>query len=311
MKDHPSLTTKRVAILLGTWNGALYLPQQLDSYKRQTHGDWQLYVSDDGSEDDTLNVIQRFKATVQQAVEILVGPQRGFAANYLSLVKHPTIEGDYFAFSDQDDIWHSDKLERAVAWLNTIPDDAPGLYCSRTDLIDASGKPLGRSPLFTRPPSFQNALVENIGGANTMVFNRAAKRLMEQVEDQIVSHDWATYQLVTAVGGHVWYDTSPSLSYRQHSSNAQGSNQNLAARWRRIQMLYAGRFAQWVETNINVLQKFLPQMTSESRKTFEFFKRARTGALPSRLCNLKRSGVYRQTALGNLGLMTAATFRRF
>ncbi len=289
----------------------MYLPEQLDSYKRQTHREWQLYVSDDGSEDDTLNLIQRFKTTVQQAVEIVVGPQRGFAANYLSLVKHPTIEGDYFAFSDQDDIWHSDKLERAVAWLDTIPEDVPGLYCSRTDLIDASGRPIGRSPLFVRPPSFQNALVENIGGGNTMVFNRAAKRLVEQIRNEIVSHDWATYQLVTAVGGAVCYDSIPSLSYRQHSSNAQGSNRHLSARLRRIQMLSAGRFARWIDTNISFLQDFMSQMTPENRKTFELFKRARIGTLPSRLGNLKRSGVYRQTALDNIGLKIAATFRRF
>lgn len=289
----------------------MYLPQQLDSYRRQTHSEWQLYASDDGSEDDTLNLIQRFKTTVQQAVEILVGPKRGFAANYLSLVKHPTIDADYFAFSDQDDIWRSDKLERAVAWLDTIPENVPGLYCSRTDLINASGQPIGRSPRFIRPPSFQNALVENIGGANTMAFNRAAKRLVEQIRGEVVSHDWAIYQLVTAVGGQVCYDPIPSLSYRQHSSNAQGSNRNLSARLRRIQMLRAGRFARWIDTNINVLQDFVPQMTTENRKTFEFFKRARIGTLPSRLGNLKRSGVYRQTALANLGLMIAATFRRF
>ncbi|WP_315729396.1 MULTISPECIES: glycosyltransferase family 2 protein [unclassified Bradyrhizobium] len=305
-----SLPTRRVAILLGTWNGASYLLQQLDSYARQTHSDWCLYVSDDGSKDGSLDVVQHFRSRVSQPVEVVVGPQRGFAANYLSLVKNPTVQGDYFAFSDQDDIWHSDKLERALAWLEKIPDVVPGLYCSRTDLVDAFGAPLGRSSLYTRPPSFQNALVENIGGANTMVFNRATKQLLEQVEGDIVSHDWTAYQLVTAVGGQIWYDSNPSLCYRQHTSNAVGSNRDLSARLRRIQMLFAGRFAQWTEINISILRKFLPQMTPESQRSLQFFMKARAGVLPSRIYNLKRSGAYRQTVLGNLGLVIAAMFRR-
>lgn len=312
MASSTPLQSKCVAILLGTGHGGdRYLLQQLQSYAKQTYANWRLYVSDDASSDDTLAVIERFKSCAQQPVVVMAGPRQGFAANFLSLAKNPIIQGDCFAFSDQDDIWHADKLERAMAWLAKIPDDVPALYFSRTDLVEANGTPLGRSKLFTRPPSFQNALVQNIGGGNTMVFNRATKQLLEAVDGDITSHDWATYQLVTAVGGRTKYDPIPSLAYRQHASNILGANQHMVGRIRRIQMLFSGQLAQWTETNIGMLLPFLPYMTSTNRKSLEFFAKARVGPLPVRLYNLKRSGVYRQTLIGNLGLLTAAIFRRF
>jgi hypothetical protein len=256
-------------------------------------------------------MIERFKATVRQPVEVFEGPRRGFAANYLSLARNPAVQGDYFAFSDQDDIWYADKLERAVAWMVANPDQQPTLYFSRTNLVKADGAPLGRSALFKRPPSFQNALVQNIGGANTMIFNRATKLLMEAIDSDVVSHDWAAYQLVAAMGGQIWYDTKPSLAYRQHQANLVGANRSLKARLRRIRLLMTGQFKHWTEINVRMLEPFAPQMTRESSKTLEFFVKARAGSLLSRIHNLKRSMVYRQTFAGNLGLLWAAIFRKF
>lgn len=311
MGGSQSSSTTCVAILLGTWNGARYLEQQLQSFVQQTHVNWRLYVSDDGSSDETLAMIERFKATVRQPVEVFEGPRRGFAANYLSLARNPAIQGDFFAFSDQDDIWYADRLERAVAWIAANPDRKPALYFSRTELIRADGASLGHSALFKRKPSFQNALVQNIGGANTMVFNRETKRLMEAIDSDVASHDWAAYQLVTAVGGQIWYDTTPSLAYRQHQTNLVGSNQSLKARLRRIRLLISGQFKHWTEINVRMLEPFVPQMTRESSKTLGFFVKARAGSLASRIHNLKRSRVYRQTLFGNLGLLGAAIFRKF
>jgi hypothetical protein len=71
--------------------------------------------------------------------------------------------------------------------------------------VDARGVSIGLSPLFEKPPSFANAIVQNIGGGNTMVFNEAARQLIAQtVKDaQVVSHDWWAYLLVSACGGAV------------------------------------------------------------------------------------------------------------
>jgi glycosyltransferase involved in cell wall biosynthesis len=302
----------RIAILLGTKDGAAHLGDQLQSFAGQSHTNWFLVVSDDGSHDATRGMSERFAANQPQRVAIRQGPQRGAAANFLALAADRNIEADFFAFSDQDDIWHTDKLARALACLAMAPDRAPALYCGRTELMTEGGRRYGVSPLFRRPPSFRNALVQSLGGGNTMVFNRAAKRLIEAAGAQnVVLHDWWLYQLISAAGGAVFYDPRPMLSYRQHADNLIGSNHGSRARLLRIRLMLGGRFRDWNETNVAALRRLPPDLiTPTNRRALDLFAAARTAALPKRLAYLWRSGVHRQTFLGNLGLWAAAILNR-
>jgi glycosyltransferase involved in cell wall biosynthesis len=302
----------RVAILLGTKDGAAFLGDQLRSFADQSHRNWFLVVSDDGSRDATREIIAQFAATRPQRVVVRDGPQRGVTVNFLSLAADPAIAAEFFAFSDQDDVWHADKLARALARLATAPADAPALYCGRTELMTEDGRCYGLSPLFRRPPSFGNALVQSLGGANTMVFNRAAKRLVEAAGAQnVVLHDWWLYQLVSAAGGAVFYDPEPRLKYRQHPDNLIGSNLGARARLLRMRLLLGGRFRSWNETNLAALRGLPPDLiTPDNRRILDLFASARSAPLPARLVDLWRSGVRRQGRLDNFGLLIAALFRR-
>lgn len=231
----PRVDAMRVAILMCTKNGAKFLAQQLKSIADQTHTNWTLFVSDDGSSDETVDIVARFAREFSQRVVSRLGPGKGVCANFLSLATDPSIDADYFAFSDQDDIWHKNKLERAINWLATVPDQIPGMYCGRTELVTADGQSYGLSPLFTRAPAFQNALVQSLGGGNTMVFNRAAKKMLEDAgRIEVVLHDWWLYQLVSAAGGAIHYDPRPTIKYRQHPNSLIGSNLGWRARIVRI-----------------------------------------------------------------------------
>src|ERR1700719_4376198 len=202
------------------------------------------------------DIVRRFSEGQHRVVTLRRGPRRGFSRNFLSLVCASDIAGDYFAFSDQDDIWNKDKLERALNWLTTIPQEVPAVYCSRTKTVDDAGNRLGFSPLFTKPPGFRNAIVQNVGGGNTMAFNASARSLLAAIGDvEVVSHDWWTYQITSAAGGLVRYDPQPSIRYRQHANNAVGSGNSMLARLHRVRMLFAGRFMKWNDLNINALSK--------------------------------------------------------
>ncbi len=114
-------------ILMGTYQGEHYLLEQLESIRSQTHGYWRLFVSDDGSTDNTLPILLDFQASLPLGqMEIVAGPRRGFAANFMSLLLNPAIEGDYFAFCDQDDVWNKEKLAVAVSNLHYISDLTAG-----------------------------------------------------------------------------------------------------------------------------------------------------------------------------------------
>lgn len=300
-----------VAILMGTWQGEQYLAPQLDSFLAQQHDSWQLWASDDGSTDSTLTILQDYQSgPMAGRLHVLQGPHQGLAANFLSLACHPDIQADYYAYSDQDDIWEPDKLARALAWLATIPAEIPALYCSRTRLVDSNNHEIGASSLFSRPPCFGNALVQNIGGGNTMVFNQAARRLLVQAGPDVgvLAHDWWTYILVTGCGGRVYYDDYLALRYRQHDSNLMGSNASWAARRQRISLLWQGAFRRWNTDNITALHRMRSHLLPSARHLLDAFDRGRNRALLPRCCWFVRSGLHRQTMLGNLGLWVAALF---
>jgi glycosyltransferase involved in cell wall biosynthesis len=310
--ERPSADAAKIAILMCTKDGAAFLAEQLKSIAGQSHTNWTLTVSDDGSIDETKEILVRFAQNHGRKTIIRDGPQKGVCANFLSLATDPVIDADYFAFSDQDDVWHQDKLLRALSWLQTVPPDVPALYCGRTVLISTDGRSYGFSPLFCRPPSFRNALIQSLGGGNTMVFNKATKKLLETVGPlEVVLHDWWMYQLVAAVGGAIHYDPQPMLQYRQHSYNLIGSNLGQRARLIRIGMLLNGRFRDWNMTNIAALEQIPAHLIApQNRAVLDLFCKARTGSLLQRLKYLKRSGVYRQTWLGNIALYAAAIIAR-
>lgn len=303
----------KVAILLCTLHGQPFLAEQLDSIERQTYSNWGLWASDDGSADDTRAILQRYQQKWgAQRLSVRSGPAEGFVSNFLSLTCMAEIQADCYAYSDQDDIWEEDKLQRAVEWLRSIPRDVPALYCSRTRLVDEENRDLGLSPLFTRPPAFANALIQNIGGGNTMVFNHAARRLICEAGQniEVVSHDSWVYMVVAGCGGQIKYDAYPSLRYRQHGKNLVGTNATWKARRVRIRMLWQGHLRTWNDRHLVALQRLQSRLTPESRRTLDLLARARQRALLPRLIGLKKSGIYRQTLLGNLGLFAAAIFKK-
>jgi glycosyltransferase involved in cell wall biosynthesis len=301
-----------VVILLATKNGEQYLEEQLDSFESQSIKTWRIVASDDGSDDNTLKILKRYQAKWgYDKLEIRQGPCLGYAHNFMSLANDKKIKADFFAFSDQDDVWLPQKLEEAIRkiYQNTFSKNIPSLYCGRTTYTSHSMKPYGESPLFIYPASFRNSLVQSIAGGNTMVFNKQAKSLLEKSKIyDIISHDWWCYQLISASGGVVIYDPTPWIFYRQHKNALIGENQSIISRLSRLHKLFQGYFREWTEKNINALSKNLDLFTYENKIIFDLFKLMRFASLKDRIRLFGVTGVYRQTRLGTFSLFIALLF---
>lgn len=311
MKKHP--TTPNVVVLMGTYNGAKFLSEQLDSIAAQSHTNWRLIASDDGSLDGTLDVLRQYQREWgADRLEIRRGPQQGFAKNFLSMACDPSIEGDLFAFCDQDDVWLPEKLEVAVEYLDQPRrTKLPYVYCGRTHYVTETLEDCGDSPMFVYPRSFRNALVQSIAGGNTMVFNPRAKRLLEKAGVQdVVAHDWWTYLLVKAAGGKVYYDPIPHIYYRQHPAALIGGNSSKAARFERFKLLMLGRFRGWNDMHIAALQQNRGLMSESSLETFDQFVRIRGSHLLHRFRMIQVCGLYRQSWRGTLSLYLAALIKK-
>ena len=307
------MTHKLVTVLLSTYNGQSFLAEQLESIEKQTYTHWRVILSDDGSTDDTLLIANKFQEKWgHDRLDIRQGPKQGFCLNFLSMACDATIKADFYAFSDQDDIWHTDKLAKSLAYFYSVSDEAlPRVYCGRTQSVDEQLNFLGYSPLFCFPRSFRNALVQSIAGGNTMVFNQSAKALIEQAGLRtVVSHDWWLYQLTKGAGGIVYYDPQPSISYRQHANALVGSNRSIGARYDRFIFAWNGGFKQWNSINYAALDSVKHLLTKDSCEILELFGQLRTANLKDRLRLFAVCGLYRQTWHGTLSLWLATFLKK-
>jgi glycosyltransferase involved in cell wall biosynthesis len=131
-----------VSIALATFNGARFLSTQLASFLKQTRPPDELLVGDDGSVDATLPMLEAFAREAPFPVTITRNPQRlGFSQNFLSVAAR--CRGDVVAFSDQDDVWHPNKLSRCLQILEDHPKVRHINHRAR--VIDQAGRPVGRS----------------------------------------------------------------------------------------------------------------------------------------------------------------------
>lgn len=251
------MTAPHVTILMASYDGGKYLRQQLLSIASQNYSNWSLIISDDGSTDDTISIIEEFAATKAEGqVRLIRGPKRGATQNFLHLLKLAP-KDTILAFSDQDDVWMPDKLARAVHAVSRH--NGPAHYAARTIICDMELRPLTGSRYFHRPHGFRNALVQACMAGNTSVFNAPAAALLKEAvgaaqEADILSHDWWAYQVTSGAGAHLFHDKKPALYYRQHPRSEVGRNDTRKALFSRLQQLLAGDFGKWLVINQAALQ---------------------------------------------------------
>ena len=296
-----------------TYNGEKFIADQVDSIQQQSHKEWTLYVSDDGSDDTTLEIIhQKFRNRKANECVFLKGPKQGFCQNFLSLACNKSIQADYYAFSDQDDVWDKNKLHIALSKLhNTENPDTPALYFGRSTYADEFLRPYALSRKMTRPLGFKNAILQSVAGGNTILFNQAAKRLIEKVGVvPAVSHDWWLYQLISGVHGNVYYDENSYILYRQHENALVGGNTSLYSKCKRIFNVMNSQFKGWCTQNIQCFLIARPYFTAENNQLVDELINIRKSNLYKRTLRIIKTGIYRQTTLGTLGIIVAVIFNR-
>lgn len=214
---------------MATYNGERFILEQLQSIAAQTRLPTEIVVSDDGSTDATLAMVERFAATAPFEVRIMPPHARlGFADNFLHAAEH--CRGDFVALSDQDDQWLPDKLALTA---QRMTDDASLLAIHPLIVTDAALAPVG---LTWNQGINADRVIEplaldpyNTGFGNSMMFDRAVLQPISrgdrpQQPDQPhlpLSHDHWIYTLCAALG-RISHVATPLLCYRQHGSNTYG-----------------------------------------------------------------------------------------
>lgn len=299
----------QITILMASYNGAAHLAEQLASFTAQTHRDWRLIVADDGSSDTTCAMIDAFKAAnPPEKVLRIDGPHQGATVNFLTLLGHEATGEGYIAFADQDDIWHPEKLAKALEILEKTPPDTPAVYACRVNIIADDGTFLREGPKRPRGPSLPNAMVQNVVGGHGAVLNPAGAALLRAATRPPFAafHDWWLYLMMTAAGGVVALDPQPRLDYRQHDNNLLGTNHKIASKLRRLRWLGSRDVSRWIDENLTALKGASALITPQARAFLAEFEAMRAlKGLPA-LRALHRIKLHRQSRIQTLALYWAA-----
>lgn len=231
--DSAQTTMPQIDILMATFNGECYLREQLDSIISQSYSNWRLLVSDDVSQDSTLDILRSYEAVDSRIQIVSCNTKYGGALpNFQSLLSY--VESDYFMFCDQDDIWLDTKVEQSLNRIQemerSLGQDLPLLVYTDLKPVDEDLKPLADS-LFDyesfshEAGSLAKVFVENNAWGCTMLGNYTLCELMTRCArlDGIVMHDWLA-NLVAHSFGSVSVIDQPTILYRQHRGQAVGSH---------------------------------------------------------------------------------------
>lgn len=215
---------KKIQILLSTYNGYKFIKAQLESILSQENiSDIKILVRDDGSIDETKEYLKAVSLEYD-FIEVIFGKNVGVNRSYFELLECADKNCDYFAFSDQDDIWLPFKMKRAMDFLDRVSEfQKPCLYSSRSEIVDENLEHIGEVLNPIKPVGFYNAVAQNVMPGHTQVFNRAALEmtLKHGYHKNIHVIDWWMYLSVAAMG-EVFFDPDITVKHRQHSDNTVG-----------------------------------------------------------------------------------------
>lgn len=215
---------KSVLVLMSTYNGEQYLREQLDSIFSQEDVEISLLVRDDGSNDNTLQILYEY--SLNYDIKVIKGKNINWMHSFWTLVNMAS-GYDLYAFSDQDDIWDNDKLKRAIGILEKYH-DIPVIYCANQRLVDKECNVIDSFEDKVDISRFtpQDLLVwGNLFRGCTEVWNDKLQKyiLGKKIVDIDEPHDAFIMLICLLIGGKVIKDNADVMSYRQHEDNALGA----------------------------------------------------------------------------------------
>ena len=220
----------KIMVLLSTSNGEKYISEQIESVLCQQGVDVHIVARDDGSQDETINILKRISTL--ENITVIEGQNIGVVGSVFTLMHEAVCHNfDYFAFCDQDDVWKNDKLKVATDILSGHGNE-PALYMSSFQMVDENLHSIQTN--MSRPNiSVEGAIASNCATGCTMVFNKKLleKSLISNYDDALM-HDYWMYMVCLLTGGYIYYDETPHIYYRQHGNNViGGTGDNFLTKW--------------------------------------------------------------------------------
>ena len=313
-----------ISIAMATYNGAKYIQEQLDSFAKQHYQPFELVVCDDGSTDETLQIIGEFAATSSFPVRIYRNETNlGFANNFMKCAS--LCKGDWIAFSDQDDVWFPEKFSKVVNLIEQRQSDKLVVVCHSADLVNEDLTPTGQ-----RTPNFQRDEIKGINEHSgflciagfTITFKA---ELLAEIDSSLrpgdyfapeqkwQSHDKWIAMLANALGEVAYISESLAL-YRRHAGAFTGSHKNPSAINRvRKSSLVGSEFYKFqsdaAKECANSFRKICESMSNDEKKKNLLIAASKYDAL-SEICGLRARLYGLKNPFAKLRMMFVMSIKR-
>ena len=211
---------EKVCVLMSTYNGEKYLKEQIESILKQENIEVDILIRDDGSTDNTLNILEDYTQKYKN-IRYYTGENLRSAKSFMNLL-FTVKEYNYYAFSDQDDVWDKDKLYVAVSKLK----EGYNLYGCKKRSVDENLKIITEEDFEHKELRLGSVLLRGFIAGCTMVFDKYLRDMVLKYNPPILSmHD--TWIIKVAIStGKVYFDRDTHISYRQHGNNVSGGKKN-------------------------------------------------------------------------------------
>ncbi|HEM3678609.1 TPA: glycosyltransferase family 2 protein [Streptococcus suis] len=230
----------KVNILMSTYNGQQFLAEQIRSIQEQSYTDWTLFIRDDGSSDNTKEILKDFERQDSRIhlIDNDKSDNLGVIKSFHKLVNHD--RADYYFFSDQDDVWLPNKLELSLKEAQNYLADLPLMVYMDLKVVNQDLEIMTESMVKSQSHHANTELVqeltENTVTGGVAMINHALAEMWQETDD-ILMHDWYLALLASAFGNLVFID-QPGELYRQHSDNVLGAR------------TLSKRFKKWIRPHI-------------------------------------------------------------
>ncbi len=276
---------EKIDILLATYNGEKFVKEQIESILNQTYENFNLIISDDASTDNTLNILEEYEKKDTRIKVFKKERNEGLIDNFEFLLKNVT--SDYFMFSDQDDIWKKDKIEKSI---NKLKEENSGLVYTDLEIVDEKLNVIYPSywkykQIYKKIIKYNNfeALYLNnfVTGCTILAKSKYIKDILPLPRNsKFVLHDYWTALIISAKD-KISYVEEPTIQYRQHKNNRVGSSrksdqlenfEDLRNLFIRVKIEHFEVFKENIE---KIKTKESSKYTNEALKYFENLKKVK------------------------------------
>lgn len=305
-----------VSIAMSTYNGSLYIERQLDSLLGQKDVKVFITIRDDGSTDDTVNVIEKYvKANSLSNITVIKGDNIGYEKSFWEALRHCQ-NADYYAFSDQDDYWHNNKLARCIDKMKEDQNHhGPKLSYCKMNRTNINLERLNETPDILKPSVLSKKIVltQLFAYGASIVINDKAKSLICKCDlpDDFVSsgvgHDGLA-GLICYWFGKVYFVDEFLYDWIRYETSLTGSGTKFNGYLYRIKELFSGKT---YYNPSDLLLKNYKELLSEEDYTFLTLMKSTKSNFSSRIKLICDKNFKRVSKSGTLALKIGIIMGKF